>query len=232
MSSKAAFGASFRSFSGSLHKKIYGPEIRNIGEENMRFLMVMALAAGTALAQQPGNMPSSNSSNQSNNSKSAVQLSSRGEVSENPGEGRIVREVRHELLMLPYLSIFDDLTYTVNGNTVTLMGQVRNSTLKSDAENAIKHIEGVEQVNNQIQVLPASFNDDDLRARMARAIYRTDGLSKYGWSALPSIHIIVNNGHVTLKGVVDNEGDKTLAGVTANGVPGAFSVDNQLQVAK
>ncbi len=149
----------------------------------------------------------------------------------NAGEARIVKEVRHELVMLPYYSLFDDLEFQVTGNTVTLLGSVVNPTLKSDAEGAVKHIEGVEQVNNQIKTLPPSPMDDQIRRRTARAIFGMDGLAKYSWSAVPPVHIIVDNGHVTLKGVVDTQNDKNLAGLAANQVPGVFSVNNDLQVA-
>ena len=148
-----------------------------------------------------------------------------------PTEQRIVKEVRHELVMLPYYSIFDDLEYSVNGSTVTLLGAVTNPTLKKDAENVVKHVEGVTQVNNQIKVLPPSPNDDQIRREVARAIYNQDGLYRYFQGAVPPIRIIVDNGHVTLKGFVDNESDKTMAKLAANQVPGVFSVDEQLQVA-
>src|SRR5436309_6461783 len=148
-----------------------------------------------------------------------------------PGEQRIVKEVRHELVMLPYYSLFDDLEYQVNGNSVTLLGEVVNPTLKSDAEYVVKKIEGVEQVNNQIKVLPPSPMDDQTRRRVARAIFSQDGLSKYSLSAVPPIHILVDHGHVTLKGIVDSAMDKNLANIAANGVPGVFSVTNDLQVA-
>lgn len=146
-------------------------------------------------------------------------------------EQRITREVRHELVMLPYYSIFDDLEYSVNGNTVTLLGAVVNPVLKKDAENAVKRIEGVERVDNQIKVLPPSPMDDQIRRRVARQIYSQDGLYRYSMGAVPSIHVIVDNGHVTLKGVVDTESDKTMAKMAANQVPGVFSVTDDLQVA-
>ena len=146
-------------------------------------------------------------------------------------EQRIVKEVRHELVMLPYYSIFDDLEYSVNGDTVTLLGAVVNPTLKKDAENSVKRIEGVNRVDNQIKVLPPSPMDDQIRRQVARAIFNKDGLYRYSMGAVPSIHIIVDNGHVTLKGVVDNQSDDTLAKLAANQVPGVFSVTDNLQVA-
>jgi hyperosmotically inducible protein len=145
---------------------------------------------------------------------------------------RIAREVRHELLMLPYLDVFDNLAYKVDGYNVTLMGQVTRPTLKSDAENVVKRIEGVEHVDNQIEVLPLSPMDDRLRLRLYRAIYGYPPLQKYALGVQQPIRIIVKNGHVTLEGVVDNEGDKNLANIRANSVSGVFSVTNNLQVAK
>jgi len=143
---------------------------------------------------------------------------------------RITREVRHELLMLPYFGVFDNIAYKVDGYTVTLLGQVSRPSLKSDAGNVVKHIEGVEKVDNQIEVLPTSPMDDRLRRRLYRAIYGYPALEKYAMGVQKPIRIIVKNGHVTLEGVVDNEGDKNFAGIRANGVSGIFSVTNNLQV--
>lgn len=152
-------------------------------------------------------------------------------------ENRIAREVRHQLVMLPYYGIFDDLAFRVEGSKVTLMGAVTRPTLKSDAENVAKRVEGVTAVDNQIKVLPLSTMDDRIRMAEYRAIYGDPALStRYGYRALPSIHIIVENGHVTLEGMVANDGDKNLVGIRANGVPGVFSVTNNLvaesQIAK
>src|SRR6266404_299432 len=115
---------------------------------------------------------------------------------------RIAREVRHELIMLPYYGVFDFLAYEVNGYTVTLLGQVTRPTLKSDAEAVVKRIEGVEKVNNQIEVLPVSPNDERLRLAEYRAIYGTGGLERYGLLNIQNVHIIVKGGHVTLEGAV------------------------------
>ena len=144
---------------------------------------------------------------------------------------RIQREVRHELLMLPYLGVFDNLAYKVDGYNVTLYGQVTRPTLKSDAENVVKKIEGVEKVDNQIEVLPPSPADDRIRRQLYRAIYGYPSLQKYSLGVQQPIRIIVKNGNVWLEGVVDNEGDKNTAGIRAKGVPGIFSVHNNLQVA-
>jgi len=148
-------------------------------------------------------------------------------------QDRITREVRHELVMLPQLTIWDNLAYKVDGSKVTLLGQVRNAVLKDEAEQSVKKIEGVDQVENRIEILPTSGNDDRIRMAVARALFGNDSpLFRYSMGALPPIHIIVKNGHVTLEGVVDSQGDKDLAYTKANGVPGVFSVDNHLVVQK
>ena len=134
---------------------------------------------------------------------------------------RITKEVR----------VFDNLAYKVSPDgTVTLLGQVANPTLKSDAQNVVKKIEGVERVDNQIEVLSASPMDDQIRHAAFRAIYGSPQLTKYSWKSVQSIHIIVNNGHITLEGTVDNQADKDVAGLRANSVPNVFSVTNNLRV--
>jgi hyperosmotically inducible periplasmic protein len=143
---------------------------------------------------------------------------------------RIYSSVRHELVMLPQLSVFDNLAYKVDDGTVTLYGQVRNAVLKDEAASVVKKIEGVESVNNQIEILPLSSNDERIRRREARAIYGYGSLFHYSLGTMPSIRIIVKNGNVTLEGLVDNPTDKNVAGIRANGVPGVFSVTNHLQV--
>ena len=145
-------------------------------------------------------------------------------------QDRITREVRHELLMLPYFGVFDYIAYKVDGPTVTLLGAVVRPTTKSDSENAVKHIEGVEKVDNQIEVLPPSPMDEGLRIRLYHEIYGYPALEKYALGVQKPIRIIVKMGRVTLEGVVDNETDKDLAGLRANSVPGLFSVTNNLQV--
>jgi hyperosmotically inducible protein len=152
-------------------------------------------------------------------------------VAGDPAENRIAREVRHQLVMLPYYGVFDDLAFKVEGSTVTLLGAVVRPTLKSDAENVVKRIEGVSQVVNEIKVLPPSPMDEQIRRAVYRAIYGDPALStRYGFRAVPSIHIIVDNGHVILEGVVANEMDKNLCNLRANGVANVFSVTNDLQV--
>jgi hyperosmotically inducible periplasmic protein len=143
---------------------------------------------------------------------------------------QLVKEVRHQLVMLPFYSVFDNLEYRVEGDKVILQGQVTRPTLKSDAEAAVKGVEGVTSVENNIEVLPLSSMDDQIRRAVYRAIYSDPSLSRYGWSAIPSIHIIVKNGNVTLVGVVDNDSDKNLANIRASAVPNVFSVKNNLSV--
>ena len=143
---------------------------------------------------------------------------------------KMVKEIRHELVMLPYYNVFDNLSYKVEGSKVTLLGQVAKPTLKSDAARAVKSIEGVETVDNQIEVLPLSPNDDRIRLAVYRAVYGQSSLQRYSLQSVPPIHIIVKNGNVTLEGVVANEGDKNLANIKANGVSGVFGVTNNLMV--
>ena len=140
--------------------------------------------------------------------------------------------MRHQLLLQPYYGVFDDLAFQVEGNTVILLGKVMSpGVLKSDAESAVKHIPGVEKVINKIEVLPLSPMDDQIRMAEYKAIYGDPTLStRYGFRAIPPIHIIVENGHVTLEGVVANQMDKNVVNIRANSVPGVFSVTNNLQV--
>ena len=145
---------------------------------------------------------------------------------------RIQKEVLHELTMLPFLTVFDNLAFKVEGDKVVLLGQVVNPVNKTDAGKAVKGIEGVEQVDNQIEVLPVSPMDSRLRRALYRAIYGFAPLQKYDMGVIKPIRIIVKNGHVTLEGIVDNQTDKDSAGLRANGVPGIFSVTNNLRVVK
>ena len=145
------------------------------------------------------------------------------------GEQQIMKKVRKELVTLPFYGVFDNLSYKVEGGTVTLYGQVVRPTTRKDAERRVARIEGVERVVNQIEVLPLSSFDDSIRVRTYRTIFRAGGLYRYAMGANPSIHIVVNRGHVTLEGVVANEGDRRLAYAMARGVPGVFSVTNNLR---
>jgi hyperosmotically inducible protein len=139
------------------------------------------------------------------------------------------KRVRHELVTLPYYGVFDNLAYQVNGNTVTLYGQVVRPTTRSDAEARVAHLPGVTRVINRIEVLPLSSFDDQIRAQAYRRIFNTGSLYRYAMGGNPSLHIIVNNGHLTLEGVVANEMDKRLAYIAARQVPGAFTVTNNLR---
>ena len=143
---------------------------------------------------------------------------------------RLVREIRHELRMLPYYGVYDWLEFEIQpDNTVVLRGQVVRPTTKSDAEGRVKDVDGVAKVNNQIEVLPLSPSDDRLRGALYRAIYNFNSpLFRYATQSVPPIHLIVNRGHATLKGVVANKGDAQLAYIRARGVPGLFSVKNEL----
>jgi hyperosmotically inducible protein len=145
---------------------------------------------------------------------------------------RITKEVRHELVTLPYYGVFDWLEYEVQpDNTVVLRGQVVRPTTKSDAEARVKEIDGVKRVVNQIEVLPPSPNDDQLRVALYRAIYGWDSpLFHYATESVPPVHIIVSHGRATLKGIVGNKGDADLAYLRARGVPGLFDVKNELRV--
>jgi len=196
--------------------------------------LLFALTAG-ALAQTPQALTETPSA-------PAATLSSRGPVVLDYGkggfpddvEGRIAKQVRHELLLLPFYSLFDDLEYSVQGHTVTLSGYVTgiHAVTKGSAENVVKRIEGVDTVVNNIKVLPPSSFDQQARARVYRSLVRTGSLSRYFWEGSPSIHIIVEGQRVTLKGYVSSEGDKNLATIAANSVPDVFKVTNELRVTK
>jgi hyperosmotically inducible protein len=153
-----------------------------------------------------------------------------------PAEGqdlsRVERQVRRELVTLPFYSVFDNMTFRVDGSKVTLMGKVTRPVLKSDAGKVVENIEGISDVDNQIEVLPVSSNDDQIRMAAYRAIYGQTTLSRYQIQAIPPIHIIVQNGNIELEGVVATEGEKNIAGMQAQGVNGAFSVKNNLRVEK
>ena len=143
---------------------------------------------------------------------------------------QIVREVNHELVMLPWYGVFDYLQYKVNGSEVTLLGYVVNDRTKIDAGKNVKNIEGVTKVINNIEILPASPDDDRIRRAEYRAIFSDPSLEKYSFGTVQPVHIIVKGGHVTLEGAVLNDGDKNLMNIRANGVPGVFSVNNNLRI--
>jgi hyperosmotically inducible protein len=143
---------------------------------------------------------------------------------------QLERRVRHELVTLPYYGVFDNLAYQVDGGTVTLYGEVVRSSTRSDAAGRVKRLAGVTRVVNNIKVLPLSNFDDRIRRATYRSIAQMGGLYRYLQGTNPSLHIVVNNGHVTLEGVVSGSGDKNLAYLAANRVPGVFSVKNNLRV--
>jgi hyperosmotically inducible protein len=143
----------------------------------------------------------------------------------------LAKQVRKQLVTLPYYGVFDNLAYEINGDTVVLSGQVVRASTRKDAERRVAKLEGVDRVINRIEVLPLSSFDNSIRVRTFRAVFRTGGLFRYSQGANPSIHIVVNRGHVTLEGVVSNEMDKRLAYIAANGVSGVFSVTNNLRIA-
>jgi hyperosmotically inducible protein len=173
-----------------------------------------------AAAQNSGSAASANSSS-----------ATKGQALSPASLERISKEVRHELLLLPFYGVFDNLAYQVqNDGTVVLQGQVVRPTTKSDAENSVKHVEGVEKVVNNIEVLPVSPNDDRVRRDVYRAIYGNSVLNQYALRAVPTIHIIVKNGNVTLDGAVARQMDKQIAEIQAKSVPGVFSVTNDLKV--
>ncbi|HMF55476.1 MAG TPA: BON domain-containing protein [Pyrinomonadaceae bacterium] len=143
---------------------------------------------------------------------------------------QVSKKVRHELVMLPYYGVFDNLAYKVEGDTVTLYGQVVHPSTRDDAARRVAKIAGVNHVVNNIEVLPLSSFDDEIRVRTYRRVFNMGSLYRYAMGSNPSIHIIVNRGHVTLEGVVSSEMDRRLANIAASGVPGVFSVTNNLQI--
>lgn len=145
---------------------------------------------------------------------------------------KTMKKIRKELVTLPFFSVFDNLAFKYEEGVVTLYGQVARPTLKKDAERVVEKVAGVENVVNKIEVLPLSSFDDRIRLATYRAIYRQPGLDRLSLQAVPPIHFIVKNGNVTLEGVVANKGDATRAYIAANGVPGVFSVKNNLSIEK
>jgi hyperosmotically inducible protein len=172
-------------------------------------LVVISLAAATSIAVAAPTTPSSRVAS----------------------DAQTENKVRKELVTLPYYGVFDNLAYQVDGNTVTLSGQVVRPVTRKDAERRVARIEGVDHVINNIEVLPPSGFDDSIRARTYRAVFRSGSLYRYAMGVNPSIHIVVKGGHVTLEGVVSSKMDSQLAYMAANGVPGVFSVTNNLRVA-
>ena len=193
------------------------------------FFVVLLCFAVAGIAQQTPPALSSDQSVQTQ-PNGAAQSQEANETLSPESQNRLIKEVRHELIMLPYYGVFDNLAFRIDGRTVILEGQVVNPVTKSDAGNSVKHIEGVEKVVNNIEVLPPSPMDDRIRRAVYQSIYSYGPLFKYGGMAVPPIHIIVKSGRVTLDGVVDSETDKNLASMRANQVPGTFQVTNNLRV--
>jgi len=192
-------------------KKIIRNVICDIGSIVLSLVLILGLAGGVAAATN-------------SDAKTAITPAQRQEW--------ITEQVRHKLAMIPYYSVFDILEYKVDGDTVTLMGEVRRPVIKDEAESSVKHIEGVKMVRNQIEVLPPSPFDDRLRRAEYRSIYSFGPLQPYALGVNPGIHIIVKNGDVTLEGSVTSKGDWNAANVRAHMVPGVFSVTNNLRVEK
>lgn len=194
------------------------------------FNLVLVLLLGATVCGAASGRPQNAAPSQAQPTAAQDQSMSANESLSPESEDKLVREIRHELIMLPYYNVFDNLTFGINGRTVTLNGQVVKAVTKSDAENSVKHIEGVEKVVNNIEVLPPSNLDDRIRRQVYNSIYSYGPLFKYGNMSVPPIHIIVRNGRIALEGVVDSEADKNYAGIRASQVPGTFQVTNNLRV--
>jgi hyperosmotically inducible periplasmic protein len=148
----------------------------------------------------------------------------------NRGHAFIQERIRKQLASLPYYSVFDNLNFTYNGETVVLGGEVMRPTTRDDAEDAVKRVEGVERVVNNIEVLPLSNIDDRIRKEAYQRLFSHPQLSRYGVQPVPPIHIIVKHSRIKLEGVVANESDKIVAGMIANQISGVFNVQNNLRV--
>jgi hyperosmotically inducible protein len=165
----------------------------------------------------------------------AAQSQMSGEALSPEAQAKLIKKIQSALLKLPYFGVFDNIAFQLQGRTVTLLGSVtsEHSQTKQDAERAVKKIEGVEKVVNNIEVLPPAPLDNRIRQQVYNAIYKYGPLFKYGNNKVnPPIRIIVKGGHVTLEGVVDTETDKNLCTQRANQVPDVFSVTNNLRVVK
>ncbi|MFI5073352.1 MAG: BON domain-containing protein [Terriglobales bacterium] len=193
----------------------------NLTNKLTKWAGIAALASATLLMAAPGGFAASNLAVPQDGAASSAKYGT-----------YLNKEVHHRLAMLPWYGVFDNLAYTINGNEVTLSGQVVNPSTKGDALASVKHIEGVTKVVDNITVLPPSGFDDQIRRAEYRAIFSEASLSGYSMGVNPAIHIIVNNGHVTLEGYVDNATDIQLATIRANSVPNVFSVTNNLKVAQ
>jgi len=188
-------------------------------------LTSLAVAAAAQSAQPP-------MSNQSMSNQPAQEQAPNHTLSP-AAQAKLMKGINHALIMLPYYGVFDNLVYLLQGRTVILTGQVTNPSLKPDAERAVKKVEGVEKVVNNIEILPPSPMDQQIRERVKQAIYGGYGpLFKYSHNPNPPIRIIVKNARVTLEGVVDSEGDKNLCTLRVNQISSVLSVTNNLRVVK
>jgi hyperosmotically inducible periplasmic protein len=174
------------------------------------FVLVLILAVPFVRAQHPPAKPATNGPK--------------------PEEPQLSHEIRHQLFVLPYYSVFDYIAFRLDGDKVTLTGFVLRPTLRANAEAAVKSLEGVSSVKNLIEVLPKSPSDDDSRRAVYRAIFEDSTLQRYAVSDVPVVHIILRNGEVTLEGSVATEAEKDLASSRSAGVPGVSAVKNNLSV--
>ncbi|MGD0932480.1 MAG: BON domain-containing protein [Candidatus Korobacteraceae bacterium] len=189
-------------------------------------LSFLAVAAGAQSAQPP-------MSNQSMSNQPAPAQAPPPEAALPPeAQAKIAKAINHNVIMLPYYGIFDSLSYQLQGRTVILTGEVTNPSLKPDAERAVKKVEGVDKVVNNIEILPPSPIDQQIRERVRKTIYSYGPLFKYSRDPNPPIRIIVKNSRVTLEGVVDSEGDKNLCTLRVNQISSVLSVTNNLRVVK
>ena len=199
--------------------------------------LIFRSALGCALVVLLSAMPGSAQAGKSGEQAVQTQTQSSGAQAGTPTETlspesfqKLANKVRHELVMLPYYDVYDNLYFRIDGRTVTLLGQTPNASTKSSAGNVVKHIEGVDKVVNNIELLPPSPADERIRRAAYRAIYSYGPLFKYSHAPVPPIHIIVKSGRITLEGIVDSESDKQMAGMQANQVPGTFQITNNLRV--
>jgi osmotically-inducible protein OsmY len=198
-----------------------------VARQVLRGTLTVVLSGTLCVAQTP---KSNDQSVQAQSANGAAQAGTPSPATSPESLQKLANKIRHELVMLPYYDVYDNLYFRIQGRTVTLLGETPNATTKSDAGNVVKRIEGVDQVINNIEVLPPNPADERIRRATYRAIYSYGPLFKYSHAPVPPIHIIVKNGRVTLEGIVDSESDKQMAGMQANQVPGTFQITNNLRV--
>lgn len=201
--------------------------MQQAAREVLRGTLSVVLSVTLCVAQAP---KSNDQSVQTQSANGAAQTGTPNPAMSPESLQKLANKIRHELVMLPYYDVYDNLYFRIQGRTVTLLGETPNAATKSDAGNVVKRIEGVDQVVNDIEVLPPNPADERIRRAIYRAIYSYGPLFKYSHAPVPPIHIIVKNGRVTLEGIVDSESDKQMAGMQANQVPGTFQITNNLRV--